>query len=123
MIRLPGKGEAIAHGIAGDLYIKVHVQPHKTFTRQGHNIRMILNIKLTDALLGGSYTIPTLEKPLTLKIPQGITHGEVLRVPKRGIPSADGARGDLMVTVHIDFPKKLSKSAKKLVEELKKEGV
>ncbi len=123
MIRLPGKGEAIAHGVAGDLYIKVHVQPHKTFTRHGHDIRMKLNIKLTDALLGSSYTIPTLEKPLTLKIPQGITHGEVLRVPKKGIPTAGGTRGDLLVTIHIDFPKKLSKSAKKIVEELKKEGI
>lgn len=123
MIRLPGKGEAIAHGAAGDLYIKIHVKPHKEFVRSGRDIRMSLNVKLTDALLGATYTVPTLEKDIDLKIPEGITHGEVLRVQKKGIPNDARGRGDLLVTIHIDLPKKLSKSARKLVEELKKEGV
>lgn len=123
MIRLPGKGEAIPSGTAGDLYIKVHVRSHKDFVRSGKDIRMSLNVKLTDALLGSTYTVPTLEKPIELKIPSGITHGEVLRVRNKGIPREDGGRGDLLVAVHIDLPKKLSRSAKKIIEELKKEGI
>ncbi|MAZ67678.1 molecular chaperone DnaJ [bacterium] len=123
MIRLPGRGEAVRGGESGDLYVKVHVRPHKDFIRSGKNLRLNLNVKLTDALLGGSYTIPTLEKSIELKIPAGITHGEVLRVPGKGIPREHGTRGDLLVTVRIDLPKKLSRNAQKLVEELRKEGV
>lgn len=123
MIRLPGRGEAIRGGESGDLYIKIHVRPHKNFVRNGTDLRMSLNVKLTDALLGGLYTIPTLEKEIELKIPAGITHGEVLRVPHKGIPRENGSRGDLLVTVHIGLPKKLSRNAKKLVEQLKEEGI
>lgn len=123
MIRLPGKGEAVRGGQAGDLYIKIHVKPHEHFVRSGNDLRMNLNIKLTDALLGSTYTIPTLEKDIELKIPAGIAHGEVLRVPKKGIPRENGSRGDLLVSVRIDLPNRLSRNAKKLVEELQKEGL
>jgi len=124
VIRLAGRGEAVPHGVAGDLYIKIHVRPHKVFTRSGRDIRMTLNVKLTDALLGATYTIPTLEhKDVALKIPPGISHGETLRVAGKGIPHETHGRGDLLVTVHIDFPKKLSKNAQKLVEELRKDGI
>lgn len=123
MIRLPGKGEAIRGGEAGDLYIKIHVKPHEHFVRSGNDLRMNLNVKLTDALLGNTYTIPTLEKEIELKVPAGITHGEVLRVPKKGIPRENGTRGDLLVVVKIDLPNRLSRTAKKLVEELQKEGL
>lgn len=123
MIRLTGKGEAIRGGTAGDLYIKIHVRTHKEFVRTGRDIRMSLNVKLTDALLGSTYTIPTLENEIELKIPAGITHGEVLRIRGKGIPRDDSSRGDLLVAVHIDLPKKLSRSAKKLIEELKEEGI
>jgi len=123
MIRLPGRGEAVKGAQAGDLYIKIHVKPHKEFVRSGHDLRMSLNVKLSDALLGATYTIPTLESDIELKIPAGITHGEVLRVRGKGIPREQGTRGDLLVAIHIDLPKKLSRSAKKLVEDLKKEGL
>jgi len=123
MIRLPGKGEAVRGGTAGDLYIKIHVKPHKDFVRSGTDIRMSLNVKLTDALLGSTYTIPTLENSIELKIPAGITHGEVLRVAGKGISRQSGGRGDLLVAIHIDLPRKLSRSAKRLIEELQKEGI
>jgi len=123
MIRLPGRGEAVRGGESGDLYVKVHVKPHKDFVRSGSDIRMNLNVKLTDALLGASYTVPTLDKDIELKIPAGVTHGEALRVPGKGVPRGQGSRGDLLVTIQIEFPKSLSRSAKKLVEELQKEGV
>ncbi len=123
MIRLPERGEAIKNGKAGDLYVKVHVRPHKDFVRSGSDLRMNLKIKMTDALLGATYSIPTLEKDIDLKIPTGVTHGEILRIAGKGVPKERTGRGDLLVTIKIDLPKKLSKSAKKLVEELKSEGI
>ena len=123
MIRMPERGEAVRGGRSGDLYVKVHVKPHPQFVRDGHNIRMQLHVKLTDALLGASYTIPTLEGDIDLKVPSGVTHGEVLRVKGKGIPNPQGSRGDLLTTIKIDMPKRLSRSAKRIVEQLKSEGI
>jgi molecular chaperone DnaJ len=123
MIRLPEKGEAILGGNSGDLYIKIHVTPHEKFTRVGNDISMQLNIKLTDALLGATYTIPTLENDIELKVPAGVSHGEILRVRGKGVPNESGGRGDLLIKTAIDMPAKLSKKTKKLIEELREEGV
>jgi molecular chaperone DnaJ len=123
MIRLGGAGEAVAGGSAGDLYVKVHVKKHQLFRKEGFNIVMDLNIKLSTALLGGEYDIETLDGAIKLKIPAGITIGEVLRIKGKGVPVERNKRGDLLVKVHIQLPGKLSKSATKLIEELKKEGI
>jgi len=123
MIRLTGAGEAIIGGVSGDLYIKVHVKKHPQFRKDGFNIASDLSIKLSTALLGGEYSLETLDGPITLKIPQGITHGEILRVKSKGVPIDKGKRGDLLVKIHIQLPAKLSKNAQKMVEELKKEGI
>jgi molecular chaperone DnaJ len=123
MIRLGGAGEAIAGGSPGDLYVKVHVKKHPTFRKEGVNIVMDLNIKLSTALLGGEYDIETLDGNIKLKIPAGITIGEVLRIKGKGVPVERNKRGDMLVKVHIQLPNKLSRNATKLVEELKKEGI
>ncbi len=122
MVRLAGEGEAVQGGVPGDLYVKVHVRPHEVFTREGDNLRMTLKVKLTDAILGATYAIPTLKKDIDLKIPAGISHGEVLRVRGKGI-ERDGYKGDILVTINIEIPKKLSRKAKKLIQELREEGV
>jgi len=125
MIRLSSMGEAISGGQTGDLYIKVHVRPHPTFKKEGDDLVMNLTVRLSEALLGGERTIKTLDGDIKLKIPAHITFGEILRVRGRGVPNDQnrGARGDLIIKIIIDLPKKLSKEAVKLVEELKKEGV
>ena len=123
MIRLSGAGEAIPRGVAGDLYIKVHVGSHPSLRREGNDIVMNLNIKLTDALLGGEYTIDTLDGKLKLKIPKGASFGEILRVKGKGVPVTDKKRGDLLITLDINMPNKLSKKGEKLVKELKEEGI
>jgi molecular chaperone DnaJ len=123
MIRLGGAGEAVAGGAPGDLYIKVHVKKHPTFRKEGFNIVMDLNIKLSTALLGGEYDIQTLDGDIKLKIPSGITIGEILRVKGKGVPYERNKRGDLLVKIHIQLPTKLSKHAAKLIEDLKKEGI
>ncbi len=124
VIRLAGKGEAAPGGVPGDLYVKVHIAPHPTLRREGNDLVTQLNIKLTDALLGASYQVDTLEGPITVKIPAGIRHGELLRVRGKGMPVEGGKRrGDLMIKVAITFPKKLSRKARKAVEELRNEGI
>jgi molecular chaperone DnaJ len=122
VIRMPGRGEAMPHGQPGDLYIKIHVEPHTTIRREGSTLFSTLPIKLTDALLGGSYTVTTLDGTIDIKIPAGVAHGEQLRVKEKGVPT-DRGRGDFMIKVSVEMPKKLSKKAEKLIEELKKEGV
>lgn len=123
MIRMPGKGEAIQGGPAGDLYIKVHVKVDRDFTRDGNNLLTALSVKLTDALLGSEYRLRTLDGEEKLTVPAGVTHGEVLRVRGGGVPYGRGSRGDLLVRVDIEFPKKLSKEARALVEKLRGEGL
>jgi molecular chaperone DnaJ len=123
MVRMPGRGEALAGGTAGDLYVKLHVKPDAMFTREGNNILTSLPVKLSDALLGSDYRIQTLDGDTTVSIPAGITHGEVVRVRGRGVPNGRSTRGDLLVRIDIQFPKKLSTEARKLVEKLKSEGL
>jgi molecular chaperone DnaJ len=122
MIRMTGRGEAISHGVPGDLYIKIHVKPHASIQRDGTTLTTTLHIKLTDALLGNTYAVATLDGTVEIKIPEGVKHGELLRIKGKGVP-AGNSRGDFMVKIHIDIPQKLSRKARKLIEELKEEGI
>ncbi len=124
MIRLSGSGEAIAGGVSGDLYIKVQVKPHRAFKKEGTNLLLDLKVKLTDALLGGVYLVETLEgKTIEVKIPAGVSFDEILRVRGKGVPYEHGKRGDLLITVSIELPRKTSKQARELIEKLRKEGI
>lgn len=123
MIRMPGRGEAMPGAPAGDLYVKIHVRTDKLFTRDGNNLVTALTIKLTDALLGAEYRIQTLDGDTTINIPQGVTQGEFLRIRGRGVPYGRSSRGDLLVRVEIEFPKKLSRAAREAVEKLRAEGI
>ncbi|NCN11747.1 molecular chaperone DnaJ [Candidatus Kaiserbacteria bacterium] len=122
VIRMTGRGEAMPHGQPGDLYIKVHVEQHATIKRDGNTLISKLPIKLTDALLGATYSIVTLDGTVDIKIPAGITHGELLRIKNKGVPSERG-RGDFMVKISVETPKKISRKAEKLIEELRGEGL
>ncbi len=122
VIRMTGRGEAVSNGQTGDLYIKVHVEAHDTIKRNGSTLTTTLPIKLTDALLGNTYKVTTLDGEVEIKIPAGIAHGELLRIKDKGVPNGSG-RGDFMVKVSIETPKKLSKKAQKLVEELRDQGI
>ncbi|OHA99384.1 MAG: molecular chaperone DnaJ [Candidatus Zambryskibacteria bacterium RIFCSPHIGHO2_12_FULL_39_47] len=123
MIRLSGGGEAIVGGQTGDLYIKVYVKKHPLFRKEGVNLLTDMNVKLTDALLGGEEILKTLDGDIKVKIPESVTHGETLRIKGRGIPYEKNHRGDILIKLHITIPRKLSKEAKKTIESLKKEGI
>ena len=123
MIRLPQQGEAVKGGTPGDLYVKVHVHPHSVFHKDGSNLVMNLPIKLTDALLGATVTIETLDgKILEVKIPQMKQAEEILRVKGKGVPY-ENTRGDLLIRAHIALPHKLSGTARKAVDALRAEGL
>lgn len=123
MIRMSGMGETMEGGVPGDLYVKVHVRRHSHLRKEGYNLVMDLSVKLTEALLGAEHRIATLDGDLMLKIPSGTNSGTILRVKGKGVPTGGNKRGDLYVRVKVTMPEKLSKDAKKLVEELKKEGI
>lgn len=122
MIRMTGRGEAISQGVPGDLYIKIHVKPHPSIQRDGTTLTTVLHIKLSDALLGNTYAVATLDGNVEIKIPEGVKHGELLRIKGKGVPSGN-TRGDFMVKINIDIPQKLSRKARKLIEELREEGI
>ncbi len=124
MIRMPRQGEAVKGGVAGDLYIKVHVKAHPVFKREGHNLVMDLPVKLTDALLGTTVNIESLEgKTLEVKIPVMKRAEELLRVRGQGIPTGANSRGDLIIRLETALPQKLSGKARKALEDLKGEGL
>lgn len=123
MVRLTGAGEATVGGPSGDLYVKIHVTPDKRYKKEGINIVSDLSVKLSDALLGHDYQVETLDGTENVTIPAGVTHGEILTIKGKGIPSNRGKRGDFLVKVKINLPQKLSKNAKNLIEKLKEEGI
>ena len=122
MLKLAGEGEPLSGGAQGDLYVKIHIEPDRFWRKDGVNIVGNLNIKLSDALLGAEYPLETLDGSISLKIPEGVSHGEILRIKGKGVPIGRHA-GDALVRIHIILPRKLSKDARKKIEELKKEGV
>ena len=120
-LRLAGEGEAGSGG-TGDLYIVVHIRRHPIFSRRGLDLHMTKNISFPDATLGTKIDIRTLEDEIELKIPEGTQNGDTLRVRNKGMPEIRGrGHGDLYVEIHVETPKKLSRKAKKLLEELKNE--
>lgn len=122
MIRMTGRGEATPHGTPGDLYVKIHVKPHPLIKREGTTLISSLHVKLSDALLGNSYNVQTLDGSIEIKIPAGVKHGEMLRIKGKGVPQGR-TRGDFMVKIIIDVPQRLTRKARLLIEQLRDEGI
>ncbi len=121
-LRLQGMGEAIKGGPSGDLYVRVSVTPHKTIVRNGNDLTSTLSIKLTDALLGATYAVETLDGQQTVAVPAGTKIGDTVVLKHFGVPHGS-KRGNFIVKLNITLPEKLSKHAKEVIEELKKEGI
>lgn len=121
-LRSSGNGEAGLQGApSGDLYVFINVQDHEIFERHGDDIACDVPIKFTLAALGGSIEVPTLgDKESTttkLKIPSGTQDGTVFRIRGRGMPNLHGGtRGDQLVRIHIEIPKKLTSEQREKLE-------
>lgn len=124
VVRMGGMGEAVQNGTTGDLYIKVLVKPHKIWKRELNDLIMTHDIKLSDALLGAKHKIETLEGYLEINIPQGAHANDILRIKGKGVPSnhTKSVRGDILIKLNIQMPKKISKKVEELVNKLKEEG-
>ena len=119
-IRLKGKGSpGTKGGPAGDLFVDVHVAPDARFARKGRHVTTTVRVPFTAALLGTTVEVATLDDPVTLKIPAGTQPGTTMRVRGRGVPAhAKHPAGDLLVSVVVVLPQKLSKEQRTLVERL-----
>ena len=117
-IRLAGKGSPGERGgPAGDLMVNIHVASHPLFTRKGDNIVFTAPVTFSEAALGSQITVPTpRDGNVTLKIPAGTTTGKTFRVKGKGIKRKDGKQGDVLVTVEVAVPQKLTDEARKALE-------
>lgn len=123
MVRMTSMGEAVRGGQSGDLYIKINVKSHNIFKREGINLILDVEIKLTDALLGVKYILKTLDGEMEIKIPEGTKHKDLLRIKGKGVPVGGSRRGDIIMRVMIKTPTKLNKKSRELIEKLKEEGI
>lgn len=117
MLRVRGEGEAIKGGRSGDLFVRLHVPKSKEFIRDGYNLIKEVEIGFTQAALGDTIEVNTVDGPVDLKIPSGTQSGSRFRMRGKGVPHNRG-RGDQFVIVTVVTPKKLSREQKKLLEEL-----
>jgi molecular chaperone DnaJ len=118
-IRLKGQGEPGRAGApAGDLIVKVHVTPHPLLGRRDQDLTVTVPVTFAEAALGTELKVPTLDGPVTLKVPAGTQNGRTFRVRGRGVPgTARRPAGDLLVTVEVDVPERLSRKERELLRE------
>ncbi|MCS7246300.1 MAG: DnaJ domain-containing protein [Thermomicrobium sp.] len=120
-IRIAGQGgPGINGGPPGDLYLRVHLLPDPTFSLEGDTLRTEVEIPLYTAILGGEVTVPTVDRPVVLRIPPGTQNGQVFRLRGKGMPSLRGAgRGDLLVKVKVVLPTDLTEEERQLFQRLR----
>ena len=121
-ICLSGEGEAgLRGGQRGDLYVTVSVRPSKQFARKGYDLYLDLPISFTTAALGGEILVPTLNGTVKSTVSPGTQPGTVLRLSGQGIQHLKGSgKGDLLVNLKVEVPKKLNEEQKSLLEQLAK---
>ncbi|MGD9210665.1 MAG: DnaJ C-terminal domain-containing protein [Desulfobacteraceae bacterium] len=125
-IRLTGKGKPSPYGGPnGDLYIKSRLIEDTTFKADEYNLNTYRTLKLTDAILGTTISVPTLDgKELSLRIPPGTRHKTKMRLTGHGLPHMkSNAKGDLYVQVQVDFPRRLTDEQKNIILRLAETGL
>jgi len=122
-LRIAGRGEGgSGSGASGDLFLRVKMAKHPEFELEGHNLAHEIEVSPWEAVLGAQVSVPTLEAPVSIKIPAGTQTGQRLRVRNRGLPQRGGARGDLLVSVRIEVPKEMTSRERELWEGLARES-
>ncbi|PWU50446.1 molecular chaperone DnaJ [Micromonospora globispora] len=116
-IRLAGRGEPGERGgPAGDLFVQVKVRPDELFGRTGDDLTLTVPITFAEAVLGTDLRVPTLDGTVTLRVPPGTPSGRVLRARGKGVVRKDGRAGDLLVTLDVVVPAKVSDEARAALE-------
>ncbi len=114
-IKLPGKSDG-----GGDIYVNIHIAPHKIFEVSGNDLTRDVKVSVCDAVLGKDIHVETLNGSVTVKMPPGIQDGQKLRLRGKGIPKRDGTNGDMFVRVRVEIPRHITPKQKELWEELSK---
>ena len=119
-IRYPEQGEAgMNGGPSGDLYVVLHVKKHPFFERDGQDLHCDVPISFPQAALGAEVKVPTLQGEHNLKIPDGTQSGDVFRIKGKGVPNLNGGgKGDLLITVSVQTPTRLTKRQRELLDQL-----
>ena len=118
-IRLAGQGSQGAHGgAAGDLFLRVKFSRHPDFRVEGSDLVHELDLQPWEAVLGGEFTVPTLEGSAKLKVPPGTQHGQRFRLKEHGLPQAHGTRGHLYILAQIEIPATLTNEQRTLWKKL-----
>ena len=124
-LRVAGKGAAGQNGgPPGDLYLQISVRNHPIFVREGDDLIVEKEIVFSEAVLGTTMEVPTLEGMKKVKVPPGTQCHTKMRLKGLGVPHFQGSgRGDEYVKVIVKVPKRIGEKTRKLVEELAKEGI
>jgi curved DNA-binding protein len=124
-LRVAGKGmEGRSGGPAGDLYLQISIRPHPVFDREGDDITVETEIGFSEAVLGTTIEVPTLEGTKKVKVPPGTQSHTKMRLRSLGVPHFQGTgKGDEYVKVIVRVPKRVNDKSRKLIEELSKEGI
>ena len=119
-LKVSGKGnDAPGNGIAGDLLVAIEEKEHDQLQREGDNLHYDLYVSFSEAALGASKEIQTVNGKVRIKIEPGVQSGKILRLRGKGIPSINGyGKGDLLVHVNVWTPKTLSKEQKDFFEQM-----
>jgi molecular chaperone DnaJ len=122
-IRLKERGEAIAGGPRGDLYVRIRVKPHKRFTREGTIILSQEHVSMAEAALGTEIDVETVDGSVRMKVPAGTQSGTDFKLSSHGVPHIGGkSRGPHIVSIIVDTPTKLTQKQKDLLKEFTSSG-
>jgi molecular chaperone DnaJ len=118
-LRISNEGEkGLYGGPPGDLYIVLNIEEHPFFKREGNDLYCDVPLSFSQAALGSEIEVPTIEGTSKIKIPQGTPSGRIFYLKGKGIPRLGGrGRGDQIVRVYVDVPKKLTPRQKEILEE------
>ena len=117
---IPDEGNEVSGGYNGDLIVRVRVQTHNNFKRDGKDIFFDQDISMVDAALGCDVTVPTLEGSEKIKVDSGSQPNTIIKLKGKGVPQMNSrGRGDQYVRLVVNIPKKLSKHQKNLLDEFK----
>jgi len=118
-VRVAGKGSSGENGgPAGDLFLAVSIAPHPRWKREGDDLLIEVPVSFTEAALGATIEVPTLNGPVQMRVPAGTQSGQKIRLSGRGAPRTKGGAGDQYVTIKVSVPKELSPRETELIQEL-----
>ena len=121
-LRVAGRGESVAGGVAGNLYIQISIKTDLTFRKDRTRVFMTLHIPLSVAIGGGDVKVNSYDQDFTLTVPQGSATGDILRAREKGGFMDNKKRDDMHITLKVDMPKKVGGEVKDIIEKLKKLG-